>query len=88
MYLSVVEDDGTDEPPSAAGHLAPVHQVLQLGDLHCALKPKNTGRAPNVTVICRVARALKQAPSSGPAEPVGQVLEISRLYYCASYKKK
>lgn len=33
-YLAIVEDDGTDEPPSAAGHLAPVHQVLQLGDLH------------------------------------------------------
>lgn len=38
-YLAVVEDDGTDEPPSAASHLAPVHQVLQLTDLHRALKP-------------------------------------------------
>lgn len=39
-YLAVVEDDGTHKPPSATGHLAPVHQVLQLGDLHCALKPE------------------------------------------------
>lgn len=38
-YLAVVQDDGTDEPPSAAGHLAAAHQVLQLADLHCALEP-------------------------------------------------
>lgn len=38
-YLAVVEDDRTDEPPSAARQLAPVHQVLQLTDLHGALKP-------------------------------------------------
>lgn len=38
-YLAIVEDDGTDESPSAASQLAPVHQVLQLTDLHCALEP-------------------------------------------------
>ncbi|TNN79664.1 hypothetical protein EYF80_010038 [Liparis tanakae] len=36
------KDDRTDEPPSAASQLTPVHQVLQLTALHCALKPANT----------------------------------------------
>lgn len=38
-YLAIVEDDWTDKPPSTASHLTPVHQVLQLRDLHRALKP-------------------------------------------------
>lgn len=42
QYLAIVEDDGTDEPPSATSQLTPVHQVLQLTDLHCALKPTHT----------------------------------------------
>lgn len=37
--FAIVEDDWADEPPSAAGHLTAVHQVLQLGDLDRALKP-------------------------------------------------
>lgn len=48
QYLAIVEDDRTDEPPSAAGQLAPVHQVLQLTDLHCALKPAQTNKPPHV----------------------------------------
>lgn len=50
-YLAVVEDDGTDEPPSAASHLAPVHQVLQLTDLHRALKPAH--RHARFSLMCQ-----------------------------------
>lgn len=39
FYLAVVQDDGADEPPSAAGQFASVHQVLQLRNLNWALKP-------------------------------------------------
>lgn len=39
FYLAVVQDDGADEPPSAAGQFASVHQVLQLRNLDGALKP-------------------------------------------------
>lgn len=39
FYLAIVQDDRTDEPPSAAGQFAPVHQVLQFTDLDGALKP-------------------------------------------------
>lgn len=39
FYLAVVQDDGTDEPPSAAGQFAPIHQVLQFTDLDCAREP-------------------------------------------------
>lgn len=53
MYLAVVEDDGTDEPPSATGHLAPIHQVLQLGDLHCALKPETQDKH-TISLFCQV----------------------------------
>lgn len=40
LYLSIVEDDWTDESPSTTGHLTAVYQILQLVDLHCTLKTK------------------------------------------------
>lgn len=56
-YLAVVEDDGTDEPPSAASHLAPVHQVLQLTDLHRALKPAH--RRARFSLMCQEISAMQ-----------------------------
>lgn len=38
-YLAVVENDRTNESPPAASQFTPVHQVLELTDLHCALIP-------------------------------------------------
>lgn len=92
-YLAVVEDDGTDEPPSAAGHLAPVHQVLQLGDLHCALEPetqdKHTVSASGD--VNNAARALQGLGSTcWPGSATARYFHYSILlsYCCASTKKQ
>ena len=50
-YLAVVEDDWTYESPSAASQLTPVHKVLQLTDLHSALKPAHTKRRIHFSLL-------------------------------------
>lgn len=39
LYLSLVQDDWADKSASASCHLTPVDEVLQLANLHSALKP-------------------------------------------------
>lgn len=54
-YFAIVEDDRADKPPSAASHLTAVHQVLQLSDLDCALKPADRAQYINTQHIVYIA---------------------------------
>lgn len=51
QYLAIVENDRTDEPPSASGQFTAVHQILKLTDLHCAFKARKTKKNKKLWLI-------------------------------------